>query len=149
MNLKICLAKKVLIFYSVIAPFIIVGSLYNLIEGVILQTSPTYRIGLFSLLGFIIMPLLLLVTYIKNKCVITEDSLRINKTVYRFSDYDFSIRQKELPFKDRPLTSLLKKKYPELVIKNINTNEIVLEKDLDIFQKDIENIKKALPSKRN
>ncbi|SHM93242.1 hypothetical protein SAMN05444360_12217 [Chryseobacterium carnipullorum] len=66
MNLKIGLAKKVLLFYSVIAPFIIFGSLYNLIEGVILHNAPSYRIGLFSLFGFVIMPLLLIVTYIKN-----------------------------------------------------------------------------------
>jgi hypothetical protein len=67
MNFKVCLVKKVLIFYSVLAPFIIIGSLYNLIKGVILHESPTYRIGLFSLFGFVIMPFLLIITYVKNK----------------------------------------------------------------------------------
>lgn len=145
MNLKICLAKKVLIFYAVIAPFIMFGSLYNLIEGVILQTTPTYRIGLFSLFGFIIMPFLLIVTYVKNKCVITTESMRIGKTDYKFSDYDFEIREKELPLKDRPLTSLFKKNYHDLLIKKKNTNEIVLEEPLNVFQKDLENIKNVLP----
>ncbi|WP_223605594.1 hypothetical protein [Chryseobacterium sp. OSA05B] len=145
MSLKICLAKKVLLFYAVLAPFIMIGSLYNLIDGVILQKNPTYRIGLFSLFGFVIMPLLLIVTYIKNKCEITGDRVRISKIDYLFSDYHFSIREKELAFKDRPLTSLLKKKYQVLVIQSKNTHEIVLEKDLDVFQKDIENIRNALP----
>lgn len=145
MNLKICLAKKVLIFYAVIAPFIMFGSLHNLIEGVILQTTPTYRIGFFSLFGFLIMPFLLIVTYIRNKSVITADSMRIGKVEYKFSDYDFEIREKELPLKDRPLTSLFKKNYQDLVIKKANTNEIVLEEPLNIFQKDLENIKRALP----
>ncbi|MDN5477312.1 MAG: hypothetical protein L0G39_10295 [Chryseobacterium sp.] len=137
MNLKIGLAKKVLLFYSVIAPFIIFGSLYNLIEGVILHYAPSYRIGLFSLFGFVIMPLLLIVTYTKNKCIISREGVQIGKILYPFSDYRFSIRQKELPFKDRPLTSLWKKNYDELVITKINTGETVLEKDLDVFQKDV------------
>lgn len=149
MSLKICLAKKVLIFYSVLAPFIMIGSLYNLIDGVILQKSPTYRIGLFSLFGFVIMPFLLIVTYIKNKCVISGDGVQIGKMMYPFSDYDFSIREKELAFKDRPLTSLFKKRYDELVIKRISNNEIILEKDLDVFERDIENIKNALSINKN
>ncbi|WP_072922250.1 hypothetical protein [Chryseobacterium sp. OV279] len=145
MSLKICLAKKVLIFYAVLAPFIMIGSLYNLIDGIILQKTPTYRVGLFSLFGFVIMPLLLIVTYIKNKCEISGNGIRIGKIDYPFSDYHFSIREKELAFKDRPLTSLLKKKYQVLVIQAKNTHEIILEKDLDVFEKDIENIRKALP----
>ncbi|SHF00792.1 hypothetical protein SAMN02787100_1339 [Chryseobacterium sp. OV279] len=139
------MAKKVLIFYAVLAPFIMIGSLYNLIDGIILQKTPTYRVGLFSLFGFVIMPLLLIVTYIKNKCEISGNGIRIGKIDYPFSDYHFSIREKELAFKDRPLTSLLKKKYQVLVIQAKNTHEIILEKDLDVFEKDIENIRKALP----
>jgi hypothetical protein len=146
--LKICLAKKVLIFYAVIAPFIVFGSLYNLIQGIILQTTPTYRIGPFSILGFVIMPFLLIVTYVKNKCVITTDRMRIGKTEYKFSDYDFEIREKELPLKDRPLTSLLKKNYYDLVIRQANTNNIVYENPLDVFQKDLENIRRAIPINR-
>lgn len=88
------------------------------------------------------MPLLLIVTYIKNKCIISREGVQIGKILYPFSDYRFSIRQKELPFKDRPLTSLWKKNYDELVITKINTGETVLEKDLDVFQKDVENIRK-------
>lgn len=149
MSLKICLAKKVLIFYSVLAPFIMIGSLYNLIDGIILQKSPTYRIGLFSIFGFVIMPFLLIVTYTKNKCVISGDGVQIGKMRYPFSDYDFSIREKELAFKDRPLTSLFKKRYDELVIKRTSSDEIILEKDLDVFEKDIENIKNALSINKN
>lgn len=145
MSLKICLAKKVLIFYAVLAPFIIIGSLYNLIDGVILHKTPTYRIGMFSLFGFVIMPFLLIVTYLKNKCEISGNGVKIGKIYYPFSDYYFSIREKELAFKDRPLTSLMKKDYQYLVIQKKGTQEIVLEKDLDVFQKDIENIRNALP----
>ncbi|MCT2562073.1 hypothetical protein [Chryseobacterium herbae] len=139
------MAKKVLLFYAVLAPFIMTGSFYNLIDGVILHKNPTYRVGFFSLFGFVIMPLLLIVTYIKNKCEISRDGVKIGKIDYPFSDYDFGIREKELAFKDRPLTSLLKKEYHELVIQAKNTHEIVVEKDLDIFQKDIGNIRNALP----
>lgn len=139
------MVKKVLIFYAVLSPFIMIGSLYNLIEGIILQKTPTYRIGLFSVFGFVIMPLLLIITYLKNKCEISGNGIRIGKIDYPFSDYHFSIREKELAFKDRPLTSLLKKKYQVLVIQAKKTHEIVLEKDLDVFEKDIENIRNALP----
>ena len=147
MKIKICLAKKVLIFYAVIAPFIIFGSLYNLIQGVILQNTPSYRIGLFSLLGFIIMPFLLIVTYIKNKCEITNDRIRVGKNEYMFSEYDVEIRAKELAMKDRPLTSLFRKEYYDLVIKKADNNTVVLERSLDVFQKDIENIRNAIPVK--
>ncbi|PYF74074.1 hypothetical protein [Pedobacter nutrimenti] len=148
MHLKICLAKKVLLFYAVIAPFIMYGSLYNLIEGVILHNSPTYRVGVFSLFGFAIMPFLLIVTYIHNKCVITTDQIRVGKNEYKFSEYDVQVREKELPFKERPITSLFKKNYYDLVVKKVNTNHVVLEKSLDVFKKDIENIKKAIPEAR-
>lgn len=149
MNLKICLAKKVLLFYAVLSPFIIYGSLHNVIQGIILHTTPTYRIGPFSIFGFLIMPFLLVLTYIRNRSVITDDRMIIYKSVYKFADYDFYIQKKELAFKDRPITSLFKKKYDELVIKEKGTNDAVLVKDLEIFNKDIENLKKVLPLKSN
>lgn len=145
MKLKICIAKKTLISYSVIAPFIIYGSAYNLIWGVILHKTPTISLGAFSLLGFVVLPVLLIYTYINNKCVITTDSMRIGKVEYKFADYNFQIRSKELPLKDRPITSLFKKNYYDFLIKEMGTNKIVFEKDLDVFQKDIEKIKDAFP----
>jgi len=148
MNLKICLAKKVLIFYSVIAPFIMYGSLHNVIHGLIVKDAPSYRIGPFSIFGFLIMPFLLVITYLRNSCIITPDSLTIFKTVYKFSDYDIYIGQKELPFKERPLTSLFKKTYDELLIKERSTNEVVEVKDLDVFEKDIVNIKNAISANK-
>lgn len=146
MNLKISLAKKTLIFYSIIGLVISCASIYNLIWGVILHETPTYRIGIFSLFGFIIFPLLIISTYRKNKCVIYKDDVHIGKMKYRFSDYDFFIITRQLAFKDRPLFSIFKKDFFDFVIKEIGTNNIVFEKDLDVFQKDIEKIKRAFPT---
>lgn len=146
MNFKISLAKKTLIFYSVIGLVISCASVYNLIWGVILHETPTYRIGVFSLFGFIIFPVLLISTYLKNKCVIDKDGVYIGKIKYSFSDYDFFITTHQLAFKDRPLFSILKKDYFDFIIKETGTNNIVFEKDLDVFQKDIEKIKRACPA---
>jgi hypothetical protein len=146
MNLKISLAKKTLIFYSIIGLVISCASIYNLIWGVILHETPTYRIGVFSLFGFIIFPILIISTYLKNKCVINKDDVHIGKMKYRFSDYDFFITTRQLAFKDRPLFSIFKKDFFDFVIKETGTNNIVFEKDLDVFQKDIENIKRAFPT---
>jgi hypothetical protein len=146
MNFKISLAKKILIFYSIIGLVISCASIYNLIWGVILHETPTYRIGVFSLFGFIIFPALLISTYLKNKCVIDRDSVQIGKVKYRFSEYDFFITTRQLAFKDRPLFSIFKKDYFDFVIKETGTNTIVFEKDLDIFQKDIEKMKRAFPA---
>lgn len=146
MNLQISLAKKTLIFYSAIGLVIGFASFYNLIWGVILHKTPTYRIGLFSLFGFIIFPVLIISTYLKNKCVIDRDSVQIGKIKYSFSEYDFLITAHQLAFKDRPLFSIFRKDYFDLVIKETGTNNIVLEKDLDVFQKDIEKIKRAFPT---
>jgi len=145
MKLKICLAKKLLIFYSVLAPFFIIGSVYNLIGGVILNKNPTVSIGAFSLFGFIIFPIVLVVTYLNNKCIIHSDKMSIGKVDYKFSDYNFSIREKELAFKHRPIISPFKKNYYDLVIEEMKTGRVVFETDLDVFQKDIEKIRYALP----
>lgn len=146
MNFKISLAKKILIFYSIIGLIISCASIYNLIWGLILQETPTYRIGVFSLFGFIIFPVILIATYLKNKCVIDVDGVQIGKIKYRFSDYDFFITTHHLAFKDRPLFSIFRKDYFNFVIKETGTNNIVFEKDLDVFQKDIEKMKRAFPT---
>ncbi|MDQ0594550.1 hypothetical protein QFZ37_002919 [Chryseobacterium ginsenosidimutans] len=146
MNLKISLAKKTLIFYSIIGFVIGCASIYNLIWGVILHKTPTYRIGLFSLFGFIIFPVLIISTYLKNKCVIERDNIQIEKIKYSFSEYDFLITTHQLAFKDRSLFSIFRKDYFDFVIKETNTNNIVFETDLDVFQKDIEKMKRAFPA---
>jgi hypothetical protein len=146
MNFKISLAKNTLIFYSIIGLVIGSASIYNLIWGVILRETPTYKIGVFSLFGFIIFPVLLISTYLKNKCVIDRDGVHIGKIKYRFSDYDFFITTHQLAFKDRPLFSIFRKDYFNFVIKETGTDNIVFEKDLDVFQKDIEKMKRAFPT---
>lgn len=146
MNFKISLAKNTLIFYSIIGLVIGSASIYNLIWGVILQETPNYRIGVFSLFGFIIFPVLLISTYLKNKCVIDKEGVHIGKIKYRFSDYNFFITTHQLAFKDRPLFSIFRKDYFNFVIKETGTNNIVFEKDLDVFQKDIEKMKRAFPT---
>jgi len=146
MNFKISLAKNTLVFYSIIGLVISCASIYNLIWGVILQETPTYRIGVFSLFGFIIFPALLISTYLKNKCVIDRDAVHIGKIKYRFSDYDFFITTHQLAFKDRPLFSIFRKDYFNFVIKETGTNNIVFEKDLDVSQRDIEKMKRAFPT---
>lgn len=145
MNFKISLAKKTLIFYSALGLVISLASLYNLIWSVILHQTPTYRIGLFSLFGFIIFPLLIISTYLKNKCVIDRDGVQLGKIKYSFSAYDFLITTHQLAFKDRPLFSIFTKDYFNLVIRETGNNKIVFEKDLDIFEKDIEKMKEAMP----
>lgn len=146
MSFKILLAKKTLIFYCIIGVIISLASIYNLIWGVILHETPTYRIGAFSLFGFIIFPVLIISTYLKNKCLIDKDGVQIGKMKYRFSDYDFFITTHQLAFKDRPLFSILKKDYFDFVIKEIGTNNIVFEKDFDVFEKDLEKFKRAFPT---
>jgi hypothetical protein len=145
MKLTICLAKTTVIFYSLLAPFIIVGSLYNLVKGVFANQNAVVYIGAFSLFGFILLPILIVTTYIKNKCVIQSNSVCIGKVEFSPKDYRFEIQEKLLAFKDRPIFSLLRKKYYLLIIKKIETGTVVLEKDLDVFQNDIEKIKLALP----
>lgn len=103
------LAKSTLTFYAFIAPFIIGGSFYNLIYGLILGESSTVRIGAFSLLGFVIFPILLISTYLRNRIVITDQNVRIHKTDFPRSQYDFAVTDRFLPFKERPLFSLLRK----------------------------------------
>lgn len=144
MKLTICLAKTVLIFYAFLAPIIIVASLFNLIKGLIMQQTSTVGIGPFSLFGFIILPLLIIVTYRKNKCVIQPGKVTIGKTDYLSSDYRFYINEKHLQLKDRPIVSLLKKTYHIFVIKQNGTNNIVLEEDMNVFQSDITKMKLAL-----
>lgn len=142
-NFKICLAK-VVIFYLILAPFIIIGSIYNLI-GVINGTSSIVVLGAFGLFGFVLLPLGIYSKYRYNTCIIKEDRVSISKSDYKFSDYNFSIEKYELPFKDRPIFSVLRKNYFKFVIRKKETLEVAFEEDLDIFKKDIEKMKSLLP----
>ncbi|RFZ89971.1 hypothetical protein D0C36_23730 [Mucilaginibacter conchicola] len=145
MKTKICLSQKVVLFYAILTPVIIFASLYNLIEGVILQHTATYRLGPFSLFGFVIMPVIVFAAYFKNICIITTDTITINKVNYPFSDYKFTLAEKELALQHRPLTSLFKKYYHYLIITDRKTNNIVLEKDLEVFDKSLNRIKELVP----
>ncbi|MDQ0594831.1 hypothetical protein QFZ37_003200 [Chryseobacterium ginsenosidimutans] len=125
------LSKSTLIFYSLIAPFIIGGSFYNLVYGLILGQSSNVRIGAWSLLGFVALPLMLIATYLRNKCVITEQYVRIYKKEFARSEYDFVITERFLAVKDRPLFSILRKIFHTLIITGKTTGEVVFEKDLE------------------
>lgn len=140
-------AKSTLIFYSFIAPFIIGGSLYNLVYGLMLGETPTVRIGVFSLLGFVVLPILLISTYLRNRVVVTDSNVRINKTDFQRSDYDFTIRERYLPLKERPLFSLFRKIFHTLAITKKSDGTVVFYQDLETSQTDAREIKVALESK--
>ncbi|WP_411972024.1 hypothetical protein ACLCDV_19550 [Sphingobacterium sp. Lzh-3] len=54
-SMKINLSQRTLIFYGVLAPFIIFGSLYNLL-GIISGTSTVISFGAFALFGLFFYP---------------------------------------------------------------------------------------------
>ena len=85
------LSKSTLVFYSLLAPFIIGGSFYNLYFGLILGESSHVKLGAWSLLGFVVLPLILIATYFRNRCVITDQYVRIYKREFPRSEYDFNI----------------------------------------------------------
>ncbi|MCD9854904.1 hypothetical protein LUD75_09320 [Epilithonimonas sp. JDS] len=145
MKLKICLSKTALIFYSIISPFIMFGSLYNLINGIILNKNEINFYGALSMFGFILMPILLISTYRQNVCEIYPDKIKIGKEEYPASSYNFEIEQRHLALKDRPIFFLWRKTYSYFVVRYKSNNSVVLEKDLDVFQSDILKIKSALP----
>lgn len=138
------LAKSTLIFYSFITPFIVFGSFYNLVYGLILGETPTVKVGLFSLLGFLVLPLLLVSTYIRNRMVVTDRNVRINKTDFPRSEYDFAISDRFLPLKERPLFSLFRKTFHTLVITQKSDSKVVFYEDLETSQNYAEKIKLAL-----
>ena len=138
------LSRSTLIFYSCIAPFIIGGSIYNLVYGIILGETPTVRVGAFSLLGFVILPLLLISTYFKNKCTITEQSVLIHKTEFPRSEYDFAITERFLAMKDRPLFSIFRKTFHTLIITKKSNRSIAFEQDLETSQSYTEKFRSAL-----
>ena len=141
------LAKSTLIFYSFIAPFIIGGSLYNLVYGLMLGETPTVRIGVFSLLGFVVLPILLISTYLRNRVVVTDSNVRINKTDFQRSDYDFTITERYLPLKERPLFSLFRKIFHTLAITKKSDGTVVFYQDLETSQTDAREIKTVLENK--
>lgn len=145
MKLKICLSKTALIFYSIISPFIMFGSLYNLINGIILNKNEINFYGALSMFGFILMPILWISTYRQNVCKIYPDKVKIGKEEYSTSSYNFEVEERHLALKDRPIFFLWRKTYSYFVVKYKSNNSVVLEKDLDVFQSDILKIKSALP----
>ncbi|SFD39098.1 hypothetical protein [Flavobacterium phragmitis] len=144
MKLTICLSKTVIIFYTILAIPITIGSLHNLVYGVLFNENSTISLGAFSLFGFILLPLLIISSYRNNKCIIESDKISIGKTEYPLTIYSFSIQEKYLPLKDRPIFFLFKKTYHDLIIKEINTNRVILLKELNVFQNDIKKIRLAL-----
>jgi hypothetical protein len=142
-SMKINLSKRTIIFYSILAPFIIFGSIYNLL-GIISGTSTVISFGAFALFGFVLLPALLVSTYLQNRCTLFGDSIRIGKKDYDFNTYAVSIVEKYLPLKDRPLFSLFRKQYANLIIREKSSGQIVLNKDLDISLQAINKMKTFL-----
>lgn len=143
-NYCICLAKKTLIFYIVLTPFIAIASFYNLI-GIINGLGSAVAFGAFAMFGFILLPLMIFSKYRSTKCTIMEDRVKIFKTEYLFSDHYFEIETYELPFKDRPLFSLMKKEYARLIIKKNKSGASIYEEDLDVFRNDIDRLRDRIP----
>jgi hypothetical protein len=140
---KICLTKKTLLFYLAIVPFIVIGSVYNLI-GIINQTGSVAVFSAFGLFGFVLLPIAMINTYRQGLCQIYSDRIKIGKITYRFSEYTVTIKEYQLPIKDRPLFSLFKRTYHNIVIKDNGTQKITADEELNIFQKDIEKIRSIL-----
>lgn len=141
------LSKSTLIFYSAIAPFIIGGSFYNLVYGLILGESSVVRIGAWSLLGFVILPVMLIATYLRNKYVITETYVRVYKKEFARSEYEFNITDRFLSIKDRPLFSIFRKTFHTLIITEKSHGDIVFQQDLETSSAYAEKIKSALLAK--
>jgi len=142
--MKVNLSRSTLIFYSILAPFIMYGSFYNLM-GVIAGTSTMISFGAFALFGFILLPLLLFSTYRQNRCTIHKDYISIGKKDYAFSSYNVSIIDKQLPFAQRPIFSTFRKNYSDLTILEKSTGQVVFTQDLDLSARVIEKMKEALP----
>jgi len=138
------LSKSTLVFYSVIAPFIIGASLYNLVYGLILGETPTVRVGVFSLFVFAVLPLLLVSTYLRNRVLITSTNVRVNKIDFPRSEYDFAITDRVVALKDRPLFSLFRKTFQTLAITQKSDGTVVFYKDLETSQTYADKIKTAL-----
>lgn len=71
-------------------------------------------------------------TYVNNLAVIYEDRIRINEQVYKFSRFNFQVVHKIIPLKNRPLISLWKREYYNLIVTRKNSAQKVLEKKLAI-----------------
>ena len=141
--MKINLSHRTLVFYSILAPFIVFGSIYNLL-GIISGTSTVISFGAFSLFGFVLLPGLLVSTYRQNRCTLLGDRISIGKKDYVFNSYAVSIVQKYLPIKERPLFSLFRSQYSNLIIREKSSGQLVLEKDLDVSVQTVEKMKQFL-----
>jgi len=138
--MKINLSHRTLVFYSILAPFIVFGSIYNLL-GIISGTSTVISFGVFALFGFILLPGLLVSTYRQNRCTLLGDRISIGKKDYVFNSYAVSIVDKYLPLKERPLFSLFRSQYSNLIIREKSSGQLVLEKDLDVSVQTVEKMK--------
>ncbi len=140
---KVCLSKKLVIFYSLLSTILIYASFANLMN-IINSTGSVIGLGAFSMFGFILLPLLIFASYRKNLCTVTVDGVLIGKKMYPFDAYSFKISEYEIAFVDRPIVSILKKSYNKLVITKITSKKNHAEVELDIFNRDIIKLKQAL-----
>lgn len=142
MEYKICLSYKTLLFYSILLPIVAFASLSNLI-GIINNTNQVTGFGVFSLFGFIVLPILIIAGYRNNLCKINALQVRIGKEVYPRDAYKFAIEEYTLPFKERPLFSLHRKVYSRLTISR-NSGGIVQSHDLDVSKKSMHELRQHL-----
>ena len=143
MKYEICIAKTTLVFYLILTPFIMYGSIYNLI-GILTGTGSVMVFGAFSMFGFVLLPLAIFSTYKNKKCTVSSQGIHIGKTGYCFSDYIVAVKDYELPLKNRPVFSLFRKKYHKLIICGKQSNRVEREESLDVFKKDIKKLKQLL-----
>lgn len=142
MAYKICLSRGTVLFYSILLPVVSLASLSNLI-GMINHTNTVTGIGVFSLFGFIVLPVLIIASYRSNLLTIDDRQVRIGKKIYPRDGYKFAIKDYTLPFKERPLFSPHRKVYSKLSVKS-NRGGFVQTYDMDISTKNIQKIREQL-----
>lgn len=143
MEYKVCLSKKTVIFLVLLCPIICYASFNNLMN-IINDTGGVIGYGAFALGGFILIPLGAFFSYYHNRLTVRSDGIKVGKNFYPSANYQFSIAEFDIPFKDRPLFSPFKKTKETFVVKRKGEQQIYFKEDLAIFSKDVRNLKLAL-----
>ena len=143
MEYKVCLSKKLVLFYSLLSTILICASFANLMN-IINGTGSVISLGAFSMFGFILLPILIFASYRKNLCTVTVDGVLIGKKMYPFEAFSFKISDYEIPFVDRPIVSIFKKTYHKLVISKNTSKSNCVEQELDIFNSELKKLQQAI-----
>lgn len=143
MEYKVCLSKKMVIFYSLLSTILGYASFANLMN-IVNGTGSVISLGAFSMFGFILLPILIYASYRKNLCTVTVDGVLIGKKMYPFEAFNFKISEYEIPLVDRPIVSIFKKTYHKLVISKNTSKSNYVEQELDIFNRELKKLKQAI-----